>query len=652
VWRTSPTNLPNASNDRLQVNSPLVACSLILMHLANFVDKFARDRFTQPDVFERGGHVFQFTKPSDALQLIRWNKELPSASDADPLGLNLRVSARLANELLHCITSITPRARYYSFFPWALEDYNDNERGTSKDRKRILGILVRERAMVLGAVLHHDGLPCDGGALGGSKPAKDLATNGKKSYELSRWQHLQAPEGQFGAAYKGSLINLGIFKTDGTDVEDEATIGTDELDQSVQAIEVKELSAIGKRLAESFAASIRRTKYVTENWSLKNTVTANVLKQFGARAGLCEISGKQASDLATLRSMFFAHEGFLTKGSHYRRRMSLLLLLECIGRAHAAGIAFSNSVFSDICYFREIVVDDEKLKSISIKIPAALHDVAERWRVYHIHNYLAVALQSFLVSIVRVIRDRPGGVARSSLFDGLLSSAINTQFKEIFGINLPKEFFELTPREMLAISGIALPKSLADIDACTFSLPIASPFSERNVENLLVNSKANDASGIALSAMLFYQVILRYPVAVAASFSNWYEQHVYDRYTDISVPGIIEFLQAEFGESWVDRSNREILDRVIWRFVVRQHQTMSYERGFGGSAPLFHVDDATIIGTNTDYTDPRADNARFGSALQILTDLGLVLWNPEEGYSRSPGGDEWLAAELKQEGRP
>ena len=31
---------------------------------------------------------------------------------------------------------------------------------------------------------------------------------------------------------------------------------------------------------------------------------------------------------------------------------------------------------------------------------------------------------------------------------------------------------------------------------------------------------------------------------------------------------------------------------------------MSYERGFGGSAPLFHVDGTTVIGTGTDYTDP------------------------------------------------
>jgi hypothetical protein len=37
---------------------------------------------------------------------------------------------------------------------------------------------------------------------------------------------------------------------------------------------------------------------------------------------------------------------------------------------------------------------------------------------------------------------------------------------------------------------------------------------------------------------------------------------------------------------------------------------MSYERGFGGSAPLFHLDGTTVIGTGTDYTDPQALNPR------------------------------------------
>src|SRR5262249_36587506 len=121
-----------------------------------------------------GEGVYRVTKPSECIQLVRWNRELPSASAADPLGLNLRVSARVSNELLHCITSITPRARYYSFFPWALDDYRRKEHGTSKDRGRVPGLLARERAMVLGAVLHHNGEACEGGALGGSDPASKL----------------------------------------------------------------------------------------------------------------------------------------------------------------------------------------------------------------------------------------------------------------------------------------------------------------------------------------------------------------------------------------------------------------------------------------------------------------------------------------------
>jgi hypothetical protein len=596
--------------------------------------------------------VYQFTKPSDAVQLVRWNKELPSASAADPLGLNLRVSARIANELLHCITSITPRARYYSFFPWAFEDYRENEHGTSKDRGRISGVLARERAMVLGAVLHHDGKSCEGGALGGSDPASTLAKSKKKSYDLLAWRHLKAAEGQFGAAYKGSLINLGVFKTESDEVEDEAAADTDELDESVQAIEVTELSSLGKRLAQAFAQSVRRTKYVSESWSQRKFVDADVLQQFGSRAGLCEINTKSASDRDVLRSMFFARDGFRSTGSHGRRRMSLLLVLECIGQAQRLNVSFDNSIFSDICYFGEILVGEDEPIPNTIRLPKSLSDIAERWRAYHSHNYLAVALQSFLVTLARILRDRPGGIVRSDLFSHISSSAITVRFKELLGCDLPGDFYELTPRNLLTLSGVTLASPLDSGGNDKVGLPIASPFSERSLENLLIDGEANDVAGVAIAAMLFYQTLLRYPAAVAAPFHNWYERHVKDPYADIALPGVLDMLHGEFGSAWIDRSNREILDRVIWRFVVRQHQTMSYERGFGGNAPLFHVDGVTVIGTNTDYTDPRALNVRLRSALQILTDLGLIYWNEDDGYSRTEDGDVWLAAELRNEQSP
>lgn len=249
--------------------------------------------------------MFQLAKPSEGIKVLQWNKELPSASPADPLGLNLRVSARLSDELLYCITSITPRARYYAFFPWAFQDYNDHERAERGDRGRIKGVLVRERAMVLGAVLHHDGHPCESGALGGSNKATKIDRKKRRSFDLSRWEHLDAPEGQFGAAYKGSLINLGVF-TNNERVKDEADADTAELDQETQDIDVRELSDLGKRLAIAFGQSVHNTEYVKKRWTLRNAVDTGILKEFGSRVGLCEIAGKRAFDREVLRDVFFA----------------------------------------------------------------------------------------------------------------------------------------------------------------------------------------------------------------------------------------------------------------------------------------------------------------------------------------------------------
>jgi hypothetical protein len=51
------------------------------------------------------------------------------------------------------------------------------------------------------------------------------------------------------------------------------------------------------------------------------------------------------------------------------------------------------------------------------------------------------------------------------------------------------------------------------------------------------------------------------------------------------------------------------------------------------------------------YTDPQAVNPRLGSALQILSDIGLTVYDDDSGnYQRTPQGDAWLASELKLAG--
>ena len=113
-----------------------------------------------------------------------------------------------------------------------------------------------------------------------------------------------------------------------------------------------------------------------------------------------------------------------------------------------------------------------------------------------------------------------------------------------------------------------------------------------------------------------------------------------DPFADLSVPGILGTLRSAFGDGCWQRPNREILNLLVWRCVVIQHHIMGLARG--GVAPLFHVDGTTIIGTEADFTEPGAPNARFTSAMQILRDLALVDGDYEEGFQLSAEGNAWL----------
>lgn len=586
--------------------------------------------------------MFQIGKPTETLRLLHWTKELPRASENDPLGLELRVAARLANELLYCITSITPRARYYAFFPWAMQDYNERERLTKGDRGRIQGVLARERAMVLGAVLHHNKKTCKGGSLGGSDKAIKLVQKPERYYDLLTWKHLNNEEGQFGAAYKGSLINLGVFKT-ADEVSEEVEAETNELDKRTQSIEVRELSSLGLRLADAFGKSVQKTAYVSQSLTLKDKVASNVLLEFGSKAGLCEINHRSPKDRTILRDVFFANCAELNRPAHHRRRMSLLLLLACVKQARNAGVSLDARSFSDMCYFDAVIDEEEEPTTHPIALPAILFDIKERWRIFHTQGYLAVALQSLLVAVVRQIGNKPAGVEREQLALLLKPPNLPDRFAEIFGKDLPRDFYEMTPRETLALCGVVLGNSRKAF------LSIDAKFSERQLEKRLVGGEANEAAAIVLASMLLYQTIFRHKARSSDQFNNWYGQHIRNDYADVALPGLIRFFEGEFGEQWAERRNGEILDRVLWRFVIRQHQTMSYERGFGGAAPLFHVDGSRVVATEMDYTDPEAKNSRFWSALQILMDLGLIVYE-DEVYDITQDGEAWLASELGRVG--
>ncbi|KHK93561.1 hypothetical protein [Novosphingobium malaysiense] len=85
------------------------------------------------------------------------------------------------------------------------------------------------------------------------------------------------------------------------------------------------------------------------------------------------------------------------------------------------------------------------------------------------------------------------------------------------------------------------------------------------------------------------------------------------------------------------------------RYVVRQHEAMSYERGFGGSPPLFFLEGERIVGNDISRDDVDPGNARFPSIMQVLWDLRLII-DHESGQMLSEDGNALLASYLDGNG--
>ena len=311
---------------------------------------------------------------------------------------------------------------------------------------------------------------------------------------------------------------------------------------------------------------------------------------------------------------------------------------------HAAGTSLTATNFGDLCFFGSLQLeDDEGSRYIAAMPDGRLDDIRQRWRIYQAHSFLAVALQSFLVACVRLLRNHRGGVSDDALMAALNATAIASRFQDITGVDLPLR--SLILRQEAHWWPVI---SIRRTGRTWFSTGRSSKtrFPSAGWRHFLVEGEAEEGAGIAFAAILLFQVVLRHSDLTVEPIQNWYRRQVYDPYSDVSIAVIADFLKAEFGNDWIDRPNGEILRRIIWRFVIRQHQTMSYEWGFGGTAPLFQLDGTTVIGTSTDYADPQSPHPRFPRALQILEDLGLIEDDDEIGYRLTEDGETWLNNEL------
>ena len=548
-----------------------------------------------------------------------------------------------------CITSITPRARYYSFIPWAVYDYQRREKDELLKSELKRAVSFREHALALGCIAQHDGDRYPGGNLVGSRKARKwyLAhPDGEADFRKVKFVKNSALN-----AYLKPLLSLGVFVTP-NDVDTE-----DDEEESQQPVNI-ELTDLGKKLAERYDSHVKSLKAVEQIASPKRQSAVRLLKAWSKHGGLCELAQPSAADRTLLQDMFFYRTGLTDKPKlHRRRRHSLLLLLELCRTLTQAGLSLDGKTFADAVYYREVPAGGG---TCMVQVPSALNEIAHRWQMFYFHYYVSVALEAMFSWLVARLNDAGlAGLSMETLVASLDESRIRKEMSDLFGMKLMASFGTASPSSLFLQCGLPIGPLNAKLSkALDVAIRPSSPLSETLLARCIYQDEYGQSPTMLAVALVLFAVTL-------ARYRQWektkYEKWLYNVATnsnksahpDLMPPIIAYGLIRHFGDWW-NRSWQELTHFILSRYIVHQHQWMADMRTDSSERCLLQSNGARLTASGR-YDKIGISNSRFRSAVQILIDLGLLdRSDPEDGEKEvtlTTEGKRFLKAELAEEKR-
>lgn len=553
-------------------------------------------------------------QPSDDTRLLlRWSERVLSSDVQDPLGLGLRGSTRLAGRLLHCITSITPRARYFSFIPWCVFHYQQHEAKKAFAKGLVEGMRDREQVLTLGCIAHHKGAPCEGGGLVGSDDAVKWFRKGATKANFNRMDRF-TKNPAFGA-YLNSLVNLGAFVTEYEAPEtDEETVefSFDDL----------ELSELGLKLAKAYDGQVGKLAVSRMLSERVRVASLPDLAKFGSAGGLCELRRPSSPDRDLLKDLFFCTASNERDDSHFVRRQSLLLILDLCRQFSREGWRLDEVNFAAATYFGRLSDETDKLE---ILVPSPLEEIAARWRMFQFHRFMGVALEALFAWFAAQAEPKKlAGTTVDELLEVLGGRSLQRELSDLLGVRLKKPFGALSPAEVFAALGVDHGSVTSGLGAeLDLRLSTSNPAAEDALEALIRRNKhLYSPVGLAVPLLLLATTLARYSQWNETRYGSWLAQAAENSFLDLLPPIVSAGFSRQFGNWWTIPWS-DFARLALSRYVVRQHQSLSYEKSHSSDRCLLLSDGERVVASGT-YDRVGMGNPRFRSAVQVLTDLDLL----------------------------
>ena len=545
-------------------------------------------------------------------RIPRWTKHVVTElGGRDPLGLS-RVSFAITDYLLTGIITTTSRARYYSFYPWALWSIENTE--NPKHYSAFSAAFRRREAFMAlstlsnnpeASVVGHDAVEP---RLQKSSEAGEVDTNFKVLPSNGM--------GGYGQYYGGSLYGLGLTRRteDGID---------------------KVASGRGQALAEAFEESVRATPYCKQQQFNESVIPLPILHKSGERFSLDSLNQRYAdAERHLLRDLFFAWDRPDLSDTDIFRRHTLALILNSVLCYQKTGVAPKVSTVDHYLvyptyYYGVLNVNDGRTTPYSV--PPQLATCLGFWRQFSVHEYFTEGLELLLYAVLEVLNLHPAGMKVEHICDALLTSTFTATLSDTFAK-------ATSPSELLGSVGASdLPTELTSLKAQKH-IGAGSKRSEWSLVDLEDGSpQVAAAVGIGLLAVLYSKwrgsgsEFIRY-IAPKAGSNLW---------IGTMLPSLDHWFRP--GTTW-----HIALQRLIEVFILDQHDRIVYEKGRLESSWLHRLEGLVI--KDQDY-EPVDRSSRHWNCIMILRDLELLKIDSDGGISITTEGRGMLNRILKTDAK-
>lgn len=503
-----------------------------------------------------------------------WGAPLRYSTGRDHLGMQA-TSVATYSFLVPGLTNLTQRARYYSYYPWLVEQYAQEVRSSSvKEFNKFIRrgellyafasiMLDSEQRGVVGSLfvrsyLKENGTPSNSTVINLAEYA-DIQ-KGKRTY----WQ---LSGGGFTQYYLGPLIDIGILaRAENHRIPVATDIGREIAKRFEQSI--------GTDAKKVILSSIRRgiLRYTDLSKYLPSIMPDKI-----------DAGGQEAAMLL---------EQLIPPATHLRGINRREVILFYISYLSQDSLIDGQYDLPRAIYYRK---GNTKKGLIFPESTASLYG----WRFYQISEYVHYALEYVMFYLLKFLHEKGGWITIEQCIDIIQKGII-------------KEVNNVIPR----LKGITKTTPLSTVINKLRAYNDVSRSDKGSPDWLMPSRTEYDDSNLARALMLLLAVYARHEGELNDLYHYGMAHHII---RDNSFLDILKFCSRE-----LETPFSSFLHKLIQRHVISCHMDVSYRkmRGDMKNTLKFQYEDTSLSGL--EIVNPVMTSPRLLSVLNFIKDLGLV----------------------------